>query len=45
MNTTNSFGLYTPQQNGVVERKKQIIMNMGRTLLIEREMSVKFLLG
>jgi hypothetical protein len=29
---------YTPQQNGVAERKNQTIMNMGRTLLKEKHL-------
>jgi hypothetical protein len=33
---------YTPQQNGVAERKNQTIMNMGRTLLKEKSLSNTF---
>jgi hypothetical protein len=33
---------YTPQQNGVAERKNQRIMNMARTLLKEKHMSNTF---
>jgi hypothetical protein len=36
MQTTAS---YTPQQNGVAERKNQTIMNMERTLLKEKSLS------
>jgi hypothetical protein len=33
---------YTPQQNGLAERKKQIIMNMARSLLKEKCLSNTF---
>ena len=33
---------YTPQQNGVVERKNKDIMNMSKSLLIERKMPREF---
>jgi transposase InsO family protein len=33
---------YTPQQNGVAERKKQTIMNMTRSLLKEKCLSNTF---
>jgi transposase InsO family protein len=33
---------YTPQQNGVAERKNQTIMNMERTLLKEKSLSNRF---
>jgi hypothetical protein len=39
MQTTAS---YTPQQNGVAERKNQTIMNMERTLLKEKSLSNRF---
>jgi transposase InsO family protein len=34
--------LYTPQQNGVVERKKRTIINMGRTMLGEYKTPERF---
>ena len=34
---------YTPQQNGVAERKNQTIMNMERSLVKEKCMSNTFL--
>lgn len=34
--------MYAPQQNEVVERKNQTIMNMARSLLIERNLSNDF---
>jgi transposase InsO family protein len=33
---------YTPQQNGVAERKNQTIMNMERSLLREKCLSILF---
>ena len=33
---------YTPQHNGVAERKNQTIMNMARTLLKEKSLSNRF---
>jgi hypothetical protein len=37
-----TIAIYTPQQNGVVERKNQTIMNMARTLLKEKHLSNTF---
>ena len=33
---------YTPQQNGVVERKNRSLQEMGRTLLIESKIASHF---
>lgn len=33
---------YTPQQNGVAERKNRAIMNMARSMLVEREVPREF---
>ena len=32
----------TPQQNGVVERKNRIVVEMARTMMIENNISHKF---
>jgi transposase InsO family protein len=38
----HTIARYTPQQNGVDERKNQTIMNMARTLLKEKILSNRF---
>jgi transposase InsO family protein len=36
------FAPYTPQQNGVVERKNRTLINMARTILREYKMPERF---
>jgi hypothetical protein len=36
------FAHYTPQQNGVVERKNRTLIDMARTMLGEYEMPERF---
>jgi hypothetical protein len=36
------FTPYTPQQNGVVERKNMTLINMARTMLVEYKTPERF---